>query len=73
MERKCFVTRNEFLTAVGTVNADIKLPRTSAIYSTKYRLVAERIASLGRSIGATVQETITDDVVYVVGVKGFRV
>jgi hypothetical protein len=70
---KCWSTRDEFLVAVGVVNAEISQPRTGLRYETKYRLVAERIESMGRSIGAQTLHTITDEGVHVVTVKGFLV
>lgn len=72
MKARCWSTRNEFMDAVGIVNAEIKMVRTAVRFETKYRLVAERIHSMGRSIGANSVHTITDEGLYVVTVKGFR-
>lgn len=70
--RTCWITRNQFLVAVGIVNADITLRGTTTVtYRTKYMLVAERIASLAKSIGCTFQRTITEDGTYVISAKGF--
>jgi hypothetical protein len=68
----CFVTRDEFMAAVGVVNADVRLSRTTTVrYATRYPLVAERIAGMARRIEATVLATVTDDGLHVVTVKGF--
>lgn len=72
MNDRCWTTRNEFMNAVGIVNAEIKMVRTAVRFETKYRLVAERIHSMGRSIGANSVHSITDDGLYIVTVKGFR-
>lgn len=51
------MTRNEFLTLVGTVNADIRVVRGTLRYETGYLLVAGRIAHLARTAGLRVLHT----------------
>ena len=67
---KCYATRNEFLTAVGTVNAELTMTRTKITYRTKYRQIAMRIESLGKAVGGRVLRTVTDDGTEVVSVAG---
>lgn len=63
-------SKAQFVNAVGAVNADIEHrgPR-GIIYRTKYREVALRVASLAKSANANVLETVTDDGLYVVGIR----
>jgi hypothetical protein len=69
---KCFITRDEFLTAVGTVNADITLRgKTTVRYATRYTPIADRIAMMARHSGTKVARTLTDDGLHVIVIKGF--
>ncbi len=72
---KCFISRDAFITAVGTVNADIRQSAggRAVQYATKYRMVAERIASMGRGVGCRVETAITPEGMYRVAVRGFYV
>lgn len=70
--RKCWISRDEFLTAVGVVNATVDRVRTGVRISTKYDGVADRIESMARGINANVLRTRTDDGTQVLTVKGFR-
>lgn len=72
MAQQCFISRNEFIEAVGTVNAEISTPRTGVRYATKYWMVAERIKDMAIGIRAKVLHTTTDEGLYVVTVKGFQ-
>jgi hypothetical protein len=74
--RSCWTTRDEFMKAVDVVNADVKLSRhTTVRFETQYTPVADRIASLAKSIGAQVLRTmyLTDGwrCHHVITVKGF--
>lgn len=69
---KCFWTKADFVTAIGTVNAEVEHPRQSpriVIFRTKYAGVAERIESLARTIAADILRTVTDDGVYVLRIS----
>lgn len=74
MTRKsgCWTSRDEFLNAVGVVNAEIAKIRTGVRIATKYSGVADRIDSMARGIAAKVQRTRTDDGTIVITVKGFK-
>lgn len=69
---KCWISRDEFLTAVGVVNAEIERVRTGVRVVTKYDGVADRIESMARGINARALRTRTDDGAVVITVKGFR-
>ena len=68
---RCWISRGEFMEAVGIVNAEATLIRASVRFETKYRLVAERIESMARGIKADALATLTDEGVHIVTVKGF--
>jgi hypothetical protein len=73
-------TRNEFLTAVGTVNADILTAgqRGGLVVKTTYPGVADRIHGMARSCELRTLQTVAENEakpwlpIYVVSVKGFR-
>jgi hypothetical protein len=68
----CWTSRDEFLNAVGVVNAEIARTRTGVKVTTKYSGVADRIDSMARGISAQLLRTRTDDGTIVITVKGFR-
>ena len=72
--------RDAFLTAVGTVNADIKTDgqRGGILFKTTYPIIADRIESMGKSAGLRTLRTVAENdakphlPIYVVSVRGFR-
>lgn len=68
----CMIFREEFVGCVGVVNAEMQYRYYGVVYRTKYAIVAQNIASLGRSINAKVLHTTTDEGLHVVSVKGFK-
>lgn len=72
-------TRNEFLLAVGTINAEFVTAgqRGGLVVKTTYPMVADRVASIAKSCGLRILQTIAENddkpwiPIYVVGLKGF--
>lgn len=79
-QQRAWCSRDSFLEAVGTVNAEIKVvgERGGIKFKTTYPMIADRIVSMGTSAGCRVLRTVAanDDKphlpIYVVTVKGFR-
>jgi hypothetical protein len=69
--KTCFVTRDEFLEALGTVNAKIATPRSTLRFETRYVILALDIETRARSLGVNVLRTRTDDGRYILTLKGF--